>query len=570
MRYIKRYLFLTLILLVLLAMQGSDGGQHYQEIESFRGASIDEDIWNPLIVKSINNKKLKVSIDNREYSNKEDGIYVDNNFNVMLPVSILGEGFVCSARMYPETQLVIEKSTSELVMQPDAESIKVNGQELSITSPMTERNGEYYVSMQTVAENIGFSYEWNAKDNVATAINNNTEGSNLPYRYDYREKGRVPQVRDQGSFGTCWAFASLTALESALMPEQNIEFSPDHMSMNNSFTGSQNDGGEYTMGMAYLTAWQGPVLEEQDVYGDGITTQGLDAVKHVQEVQIVGEKDYNAIKEAVFRYGGVQTSLYSSLQSSDSQSMYYNRETSAYCYMGTEKPNHDVVIIGWDDSYPRTNFSMNLEGDGAFICQNSWGSNFGDNGVFYVSYYDTNIGIHNVVYTGVEEPDNYDHIYQTDLCGWVGQLGYNNESIYGANVYTATSKQNIGAAGFYATGANTSYELYIVRNFKDTGSFDSKLKVAEGSFANAGYYTVAFDKKVSVEKDERFAIVLKIRTPGAIHPLAIEYIADENTGGVDLSDGEGYICSVNGNTWENVETTQQCNLCIKVYSKEKK
>lgn len=32
---------------------------------------------------------------------------------------------------------------------------------------------------------------------------------------------------------------------------------------------SQNAGGEYTMSMAYLLAWQVPVLEEQDPYGDG-------------------------------------------------------------------------------------------------------------------------------------------------------------------------------------------------------------------------------------------------------------------------------------------------------------
>ena len=62
-------------------------------------------------------------------------------------------------------------------------------------------------------------------------------------------------------------------------------------------------------------------------------------------------------------------------------------------------------------------------------------------GVFYVSYYDTNVGIHNLVYTGVEDTDNYDTIYQSDLCGWVGQLGYNRDTIYGANVYIAENNE---------------------------------------------------------------------------------------------------------------------------------
>ena len=168
---------------------------------------------------------------------------------------------------------------------------------------------------------------------------------------------------------------------------------------------------------------------------------------------------------------GCRTSIYNALRSSQSYSPYYNKENKAYCYIGTEKPNHDVVIIGWDDSYSKDNFSADLEGDGAFICQNSWGPEFGENGIFYISYYDTNVGTHNVVYTGIESVDNYDNIYQSDLCGWIGQLGYNKDSIYGANVYTAKGNETLTAASFYATGKDSQYELYIVRQFEDESSW---------------------------------------------------------------------------------------------------
>ena len=138
------------------------------------------------------------------------------------------------------------------------------------------------------------------------------------------------------------------------------------------------------MGMAYLAAWQGPVYEKDDPYGDGVTDDSLKAMRHVQEMQVIDGKDYEGIKEAVFKYGGVESSLYSTIRSSQGSSVYYNQNTSAYCYIGTEKPNHDVVIIGWDDNYSRSNFNTPLEGDGAFICQNSWGDGFGENGIFYV------------------------------------------------------------------------------------------------------------------------------------------------------------------------------------------
>lgn len=204
----------------------------------------------------------------------------------------------------------------------------------------------------------------------------------LPESYDYRKAGRAPAVKNQGSLGTCWAFASVMALESRVRPEWNVSFSEDHMSLRNSFHFSQNAGGEYTMSMAYLLAWQGPVLEEEDPYGDGYSPDGLSPACHVQEIQVLPEKDYEAVKRAVYLYGGVQSSLYTAMVSDRDDTHYYRKETGAYWYNGDEKPNHDVVIIGWDDHYSRDNFNQPPEGDGAFICANSWGGEFGDDGYF--------------------------------------------------------------------------------------------------------------------------------------------------------------------------------------------
>ena len=164
--------------------------------------------------------------------------------------------------------------------------------------------------------------------------------------------------------------------------------------------------------------------------------------------------------------------------------------------------------------------------------------------------------------------DNYDGIYQSDLCGWVGQIGYNRDTVYGANVYTAEENEDVAAAGFYAIGKNTEYEIYIVPEFDGTDSLSTGKKAASGKVENAGYYTVDFKTPVHVQKGDRFAVVLKIKTPDSIHPLAIEYAADELTATVDLTDGEGYI-SAQGDTWEHVEETQNCNLCIKAYTKKR-
>ena len=312
-----------------------------------------------------------------------------------------------------------------------------------------------------------------------------------------------------------------------------------------------------------------PVFEKDDPYGDNKTNPDLTAVKHVQEMQIIDGKDYEKIKEAVFKYGGVQTSIYNSLKSSQSKSPYYDRRTSSYCYIGTEKPNHDVVIIGWDDSYSKDNFSVDLEGDGAFICQNSWGSEFGDGGIFFIFL--TMIRILVPTMSCIQELRTVITtitFIRGDLCGWVGQLGYNKESIYGANVYTAESNQNLTVAGFYATGKDSEYQLYVVKNFEDESSLSNMTPVASGKLSNAGYYTIPFDKQIALDAGERYAVVLFISTPDAVHPLAIEYEADDATADVVLDDGEGYV-SANGFEWENVKNVENCNICIKAFSNDR-
>ncbi len=393
------------------------------------------------------------------------------------------------------------------------------------------------------------------------------EEDGLPARFDYRETGKKPGAGDQGELGTCWAFASLMAMESTLLPEEDWDFSEDHMSRMNSFSLTQEEGGQYAMSMAYLLAWQGPVREEDDVYGDGFSPEGLAPVKHVQEIRILEEKDYRRIKEAVYETGGVQSSLYTTLQNAESTDFYYDPETCAYYYPGEEKPNHNVVIIGWDDDYPRENFTVQPEGDGAFICLNSWGEDFGEEGCFYVSYYDTNIGVNNVLYSGITDPDEYTGIYQSDLCGWIGQLGYGQEDAWFCNAYTAGRDEMLMAVGFYATMPGTSYAVYARVGGEGPQEQDLTLPLAEGSFTDAGFYTVPLSDGLSINEGEKFWITVYISTPGAVHPVAVEYQAPDMGGKADMTDGEGYL-SRDGETWVSAEQTQSVNLCLKAYTVE--
>ena len=103
-----------------------------------------------------------------------------------------------------------------------------------------------------------------------------------PARYDLREDGAGPWIRDQGDQNTCWAFASVTALETSMEEEKRIPLSADHMIHKNSAGLAAAAGGDYSLSWAYLLSWQGPAAEADVPYGDRVSPEGLSPVCHVQ------------------------------------------------------------------------------------------------------------------------------------------------------------------------------------------------------------------------------------------------------------------------------------------------
>lgn len=520
--------------------------------------------WYEVISTDINGEHLILEVDGVEIKFNKYHLYMGNDMNVMIPVAIFPQVFQCAINYLSDTYIQLQKGKTVVEIESDMNVVYVNDAAIELGNGMKVVDGEYYVNSKVMEKGFGYSYNWKSSNNTLQLADGSVE-SYLPSRYNYGEVGRLPDIKNQGSLSTCWAFAAISAVESTILPEDKLSLSVDNMVGNNGYSSTAHEGGDYTRAIAYLTSWTGPVLESEDVYGDGIINKQATAKKHVQEAQILESKNIEAIKRAVFLQGGVESSLYTSMSKAGQTSWYYNDKTSAYCYIGTQKPNHDVVIVGWDDNYSKDNFSVHLEADGAFICANSWGKEFGDNGLFYVSYYDSNIGIHSVAYTSVENSDNYDNIYQSDLCGWVGQLGYEEESAYFANAYTAKSDEEVKAVGFYAIGKNTSYEIYVVEDFTDASSLNKRRMLQSGSFKNAGYYTVDLDTPVIMDAGTKYAIVVKITTPDVGRPIAIEYRAGKSTQDVILDDGEGYI-SYLGRVWENVEASKNCNICLKMYT----
>ena len=385
----------------------------------------------------------------------------------------------------------------------------------------------------------------------------------LPSKYCSAEDGRRPVVKSQGGYGTCWALAATSALEASLLPKTHVIFSADHMALNNAFSVTLNDGGDYRMAMAYLAGWQGPVPEEADAYGDAYSPDGLLPAVHVQEMRLYEDASREKLKKAIQTYGAVQTSLYMSRATTAEDQPYYNAYFSAYEYPTAEDPSHDVILVGWDDTVSRFLFRDIPEEDGAWVCQNSWGGSFGNDGLFYVSYADATIAGQAIAYTRMEPTDNYDRIYQTDPCGWQGSLGYGKEMCWFANRYEAEEAELLAAVGFYATGTDTTYEIYFQPD--GSNSREERTLLQAGSVQDAGYYTVDLEKVIALSKGEAFYVMVKIRTPGSRFPVAAEYHSDAHTATVTTDGKYGYLSS-DGESWIHTEKTFGANICLKAYT----
>ena len=384
----------------------------------------------------------------------------------------------------------------------------------------------------------------------------------LPSSYDLRTAGRLTPVRDQGSFGTCWAFASMGSLESYLMPGDPKDFSEDNLVLTSGFNyagGSYMAGGQMYMSTDYLPRWGGPVNEAEDAYGDSLTPTGLAARKHVQQVEWIPARasatDNDNVKNTVMANGGLYVTMYWSNTS-------YRSATASYYYSGSSSANHAVVIVGWDDNYPAGNFATAPAGNGAFIVRNSWGSAWGSAGYFYVSYYDGTFGRNDLManFDNAEATTNYSAVYQYDPLGDVNGVGYGTGTAWFANVFTAQSAGSVGAVGFYTLSPSTGYEVY-------TGPSLSALALnTTGTMAYMGFHTVTLATPQAITSGQPFVVAVKVVSPGTGYPVAVEYAVADYSSAATAAAGQSYISST-GTGWSDITTayTSSANVCLKAY-----
>ena len=170
--------------------------------------------------------------------------------------------------------------------------------------------------------------------------------------------------------------------------EFHMGYQTSNRSSSTGFDRNYDEGGSLSMAAAYLTRGTGPVYEWQAPYKNlrSAADVSFSPALKIDEIIFIPERksalDNQAIKQAVINYGAVSASYVSveEYYSSDDLSYYlpadYNAGRAPVGSSPVIATNHAIAIIGWDDNYSKENFVTEPAGNGAFLCKNSWGTEF--------------------------------------------------------------------------------------------------------------------------------------------------------------------------------------------------
>jgi C1A family cysteine protease len=387
---------------------------------------------------------------------------------------------------------------------------------------------------------------------AATAVQSSTASESAsamdlqstPSSYDLRSYGDVSAVKNQGNYGTCWAFASYASLESSLLRASNTssDLSERNLAYRHGFDWGYDAGGNSYITEAYLSRFAGPISESDDPYRNMGTADSVTGPVQYYVREMLRFDTRSEIKSALMTYGAVYTFMYwtsSSFRDSDS-TYYYNGSGS----------NHAVAIVGWDDS------KATAGGTGAWLVKNSWGTGWGDGGYFWLSYQDSG-GRWAESFGSAVPAATYSQAYYYDTFGDVSEIN----TPYAMNKYVAASASQLKSVGFYTEADNASYTISVYDTYSG-GTLSNLMGTVSGTQRYAGYHTVDLASVVSLYAGNDFYVSLRI-TNGGDYPMAVDYRCSGYDSASSAAAGQSYY-SYNGTTWTDLTTwNSTANYCIK-------
>lgn len=438
--------------------------------------------------------------------------------------------------------------------------------------------------------------------------------ASLPASYDARTDGIVTSIKDQAQGGTCWAFGPIKSLESNMIKNgmsslTDTDLSECHLAWYaytpetdtgstlygdafqvNPFDNIFDQGGNPLIATTTLANWWGAAREADAPYSANSNSEISNMTKrmeaadnslrtkdaiHLSDATCYDTAGRDAIKQAILNNGCMSVSLYFNesdvYQQGDTYSVYQSRATE-------DDANHVVTIVGWDDNF--STFKNKPAGNGAWLIANSYGTSFGNQGYYWVSYYDTSLC--EFYSFEADSADNYDTNYQYDGIGYNTSIYDEEEDILFSNIFTNTSSscQGIRAASFYTVTDNQKYKIEVYRNLKGNNPTDGELIdecTTIGTADYSGYHTVPLATSAPLQSGEKFSIVVTFYNEGKTIYVPIEGMNNPRYDVTFQSNtGESFVYDSDTRSWLDTtkypdssffssRTINLNNLCLKAF-----
>jgi len=196
-----------------------------------------------------------------------------------------------------------------------------------------------------------------------------SEGENLPESVDWREKGAVAAVKNQGSCGSCWAFSTVAAVEgiNQIVTGNLTSLSEQELvDCDTSYNQGCNGG---LMDYAFQFIIDNGGLDSEDDYPYTANDGSCDAYrKNAHVVTIDSYEDVPENDEKSLKKAAAHQPISVAIEASGRAFQFY--ESGVFTSTCGTQLDHGVTLVGYGSE----------SGKDYWIVKNSWGKSWGEKG----------------------------------------------------------------------------------------------------------------------------------------------------------------------------------------------